>query len=391
MIPLSIPNISGNEWQYVKDCLDTGWISSVGSYVNQFEEKVAAFTGAKYAVAAMNGTAALHLSMQLTGVERGDLVIVPDITFIASCNAVSYLSAEPLLIDVDKYTWQIDLNLLESFLEENTFLMGSKVGDETEIIRSHIKHSGRRIGAILPVHVLGNMTDMDRLSAICSKYHIPMVEDSTEALGSTYKGKHSGTFGIFGTSSFNGNKIISTGGGGMILTNNEYLAKKAKHLTTQAKKDPFEYDHDEIGYNYRLVNILAAVGVAQMEQLPVFLKRKKEIDTYYRQSLENEHLRFQKIGDHVEPNNWLHTMWVEKQRPMIDHLLKNGVQCRPFWVPMHQLKMFKDCTFVSENQISQQVYQNCISIPSSTNLTDAQIEEVVEVVRLFGPPNSFGG
>jgi len=381
MIPLSIPNISGNEWQYVKDCLDTGWISSVGSYVNQFEEKVAAFTGAKYAVAAMNGTAALHLSIQLTGVERGDLVIVPDITFIASCNAVSYLGAEPLLIDVDKYTWQIDLNLLESFLEENTFLMGSKVGDETEIIRSHIKHSGRRIGAILPVHVLGNMTDMDRLSAICSKYHIPMVEDSTEALGSTYKGKHAGTFGIFGTSSFNGNKIISTGGGGMILTNDEHLAKKAKHLTTQAKTDPFEYDHDEIGYNYRLVNILAAVGVAQMEQLPGFLKRKKEIDKYYRQSLENEHLRFQKNGDNVEPNNWLHTMWVDHQRPMIDHLLKNGVQCRPFWVPMHELSMFKNCAFVSENQISQQVYRHCISIPSSTNLTDAQVEEVVKVVR----------
>jgi perosamine synthetase len=383
MIPLSIPNISGNEWQYVKECLDTGWISSVGSYVNQFEEKVAEFTGAKYAVAAMNGTAALHLSMLLTGVERDDLVIVPDITFIASCNAVSYLGAESLLIDVDKYTWQMDLNLLESFLEENSFLMGSKVGDGTEIIRSHIKHSGRRIGAILPVHVLGNMSDMDHLSAICSKYHIPMVEDSTEALGSTFKGKHAGTFGVFGTSSFNGNKIISTGGGGMILTNDEHLAKKAKHLTTQAKTDPFEYDHDEIGYNYRLVNILAAVGVAQMEQLPGFLKRKKEIDTYYRQSLENEHLRFQKIGDHVEPNNWLHTMWVEKQRPMIDHLLKNGVQCRPFWVPMHQLKMFKDCTFVSENQISKQVYQNCISIPSSTNLTDAQVEEVVKVVRGF--------
>ncbi|MBK8852968.1 MAG: LegC family aminotransferase [Saprospiraceae bacterium] len=383
MIPLSIPNISGNEWQYVKDCLDTGWISSVGSYVNAFEEKIAEFTGAKYAVAAMNGTAALHLSMQLAGVKRDDYVIVPDITFIASCNAVSYLGAEPLLIDVDKFTWQMDLNLLELYLEENTILMSSKVGDGTEIIRSHIKTSGRRIGAILPVHVLGNMVDMDRLSAICSKYHIPMVEDSTEALGSTFKGKHAGTFGIFGTSSFNGNKIISTGGGGMIFTNDENLAKKAKHLTTQAKTDPFEYDHDEIGYNYRLVNILAAVGVAQIEQLPGFLKRKKEIDKYYRESLENENLRFQKVGENVEPNNWLHTMWVDQQRPMIAHLLEHGVQCRPFWVPMHQLKMFKDCLFISEDQISGQVYNHCISIPSSTNLTDAQVEEVVKVVRGF--------
>lgn len=383
MIPLSIPNISGNEWKYVKDCLDTGWISSVGSYVTLFEEKMATYTGARYAVAAMNGTAALHLSLQLAGVERGDYVIVPDITFIASCNAVSYLGAEPLLIDVDKYTWQMDLDLLESYLEENTCLIGSTTGDGPEIIRSHVKKSGRQIGAILPVHVLGNMVDMDRLTRMCEKYHIPMVEDSTEALGSTYKGKHAGTFGIFGTSSFNGNKIISTGGGGMILTDDENLAKRAKHLTTQAKTDPFEYDHDEIGYNYRLVNILAAVGVAQMEQLPGFLQRKKEIDTFYRQSLENENLRFQKVGEYVEPNNWLHTMWVEKQRPMIDHLLKNDVQCRPFWVPMHRLNMFRNCLFISRNQVSDQVYQHCISIPSSTNLTDAQVEEAVRVVQEF--------
>ena len=383
MIPLSIPNISGNEWKYVKECLDTGWISSVGSYVNLFEDKIAGFTNAKYAVAAMNGTAALHLSLQLAGVKRGDFVVVPDITFIASCNAVSYLGADPLLIDVDAFTWQMDLDILEAFLEENTIPVGSNGEDGIEIIRSCIKESGRRIGAILPVHVLGNMVDMDRLMAISSKYHIPVVEDSTEALGSTYKGKHAGTFGMFGTSSFNGNKIISTGGGGMIFTNDEDLAKKAKHLTTQAKKDPFEYDHDEIGYNYRLVNVLAAIGVAQMEQLPGFLKRKKEIDSYYRMSLETENLRFQKVGNHVEPNNWLHTMWVAKQRPMIDHLLKNEIQCRPFWVPMHNLDMFKKCPFISRDQVSDQVYQHCVSIPSSTNLTDAQVEEVVRVVKGF--------
>lgn len=381
MIPLSIPNISGNEWTYVKDCLDTGWISSVGSYVNLFEEKVAEFTCAKYAVAAMNGTAALHLSLKLAGVQRGDFVIVPDITFIASCNAVSYLGADPLLIDVDQYTWQMDLNLLETFLEDNTFLVGSMDESGQERMYSHLKDSGRRISAILPVHVLGNMVDMEKLIALCEKYHLPIVEDSTEALGSMFNGQHAGTFGIFGTSSFNGNKIISTGGGGMILTNDEGLAKKAKHLTTQAKIDPFEYDHDAIGYNYRLVNILAAVGVAQMEQLPGFLKRKKEIDTFYRKELESENLRFQKVTDGVEPNNWLQTMWVSEQRPMIDHLLKNGIQCRPFWIPMHQLNMFRDCTFITENQVSEQVYLHCISIPSSTNLTDTQVEEVVLVIK----------
>ncbi|MBK9150491.1 MAG: LegC family aminotransferase [Saprospiraceae bacterium] len=383
MIPLSIPNISGNEWKYVKDCLDTGWISSVGSYVNLFEEKVAEFTGAKYAVAAMNGTAALHLSLQLAGVRQGDLVIVPDITFVASCNAIAYLGAEPLLIDVDPLTWQMDLDILEEFLDQKSFTVGSYDESGNEVLSSHIKDTGRRIGAIMPVHVLGNMVDMDRLMALSEKYHLPVVEDSTEALGSYYKGKHAGTFGIFGTLSFNGNKIISTGGGGMILTNDANLAKKAKHLTTQAKTDPFEYDHDAIGYNYRLVNILAAVGVAQMEQLPGFLKRKKEIDAYYRNELESENLKFQKVTDGVEPNNWLHTMWVEHQRPLIEHLLKNEVQCRPFWVPMHQLEMFKSCTFVSEKQISEQVYRHCISIPSSTGLTDDQVHKVAEVIKAF--------
>lgn len=383
MIPLSIPNISGNEWKYVKDCLDTGWISSVGSYVNLFEDKVAEFTGAKYAVAAMNGTAALHLSLQLTGVRQGDLVIVPDITFVASCNAIAYLGAEPLLIDVDTHTWQMDLDILEEFLDQNSFTVGTYDESGNEVLRSHIKDTGRRIGAVMPVHVLGNMVDMDRLMALSEKYHLPVVEDSTEALGSYYKGKHAGTFGIFGTLSFNGNKIISTGGGGMILTDDANLAEKAKHLTTQAKTDPFEYDHDAIGYNYRLVNILAAVGVAQMEQLPGFLKRKKEIDAYYRNELESENLRFQKVTDGVEPNNWLHTMWVNHQRPMIAHLLKNEVQCRPFWVPMHQLEMFKSCTFVSEKQISEQVYRHCISIPSSTGLTDDQVHKVAEVIKAF--------
>lgn len=374
MIPLSIPNISGNEWTYVKDCLDTGWISSVGSYVNQFEEKIAEFTGAKYAVAAMNGTAALHIGQELAGVRQRDYVITPDITFIATANAIKYTGADPIFIDVDRYTWQMDLDILEHFLDTETYYYKG---------HTYLLRDKRCISAIMPVHVLGNMCDMDRLMAIAKKYCLAVVEDSTEALGSKFKGKHAGTFGKFGTYSFNGNKIISTGGGGMIVTDDEELAKKAKHITTQAKTDPFEYDHDEIGYNYRLVNILAAVGVAQMEQLPGFLERKKAIDQYYRENLENENLRFQRVGENVSPNNWLHTMWVEKQRPMIKHLLDNGVQCRPFWVPMHKLRMFKHLPYISNDKISEQVYNHCISIPSSTNLTDAQVEEVVRVVRSF--------
>jgi perosamine synthetase len=270
----------------------------------------------------------------------------------------------------------MDLNILEQFLESETVL-----SERNGKIVSLYKKDNRVISIIMPVHVLGNMCDMDRLMDIANRFHLTVVEDSTEALGSTYKGKHAGTFGLLGTSSFNGNKLISTGGGGMIFTNDEAIAKHAKHLTTQAKIDPFEYMHDETGYNYRLVNILAAVGVAQMEQLPKFLERKKVIDSTYRTALENESLRFQKIGDHVVPNNWLHTMWVDEQRPMIKHLLDNGVQCRPFWVPMNQLPMYKNNLYINDNDNSDMVYKHCISIPSSTGLTDDEVEKVIQVIQ----------
>jgi perosamine synthetase len=378
MIPLSIPNISGNEWQYVKDCLDTGWISSVGSYVTKFENDIASYVGADYGIAAVNGSAALHLALQLGGIQRDDYVIAPNITFVATCNTISYHGAHPLLIDVDKFSWQIDLDLLEEFLATQT-IVGERNG--RPCIKS--KKDGKVISIIMPVHVLGNMCDMDRLMQLAATYHLTVIEDSTEALGATFKGKHAGTFGLLGTSSFNGNKLISTGGGGMIFTNDTVLAKQAKHLTTQAKTDPFEYMHDQTGYNYRLVNILAAVGCAQLEQLPSFLQRKKAIDKMYRTELESGALRFQKINDHVVPNNWLHTIWVDDQRGLIDHLIKHDIQCRPFWVPMNQLPMYKNNIFWTKSDVSNEVYHHCISIPSSTNLTDAQVEEVVHVIKEF--------
>jgi perosamine synthetase len=377
-IPLSIPNISGNEWKYVKDCLDTGWISSVGSYVTDFENKIVEFTSSKYAIAAMNGSAALHLSLQLAGVEQDDYVIAPNITFVATCNTISYHKAQSILIDVDKYTWQMDLDLLEEFLNTET-TQGYRNGKPVCI---H-KKAKKVISVIMPVHVLGNMCDMDRLMGLANAHNIVVVEDSTEALGSTYKGKHAGTFGLLGTSSFNGNKLISTGGGGMIFTSDGVIAKYAKHLTTQAKVDPFEYMHDETGYNYRLVNILAAVGVAQMEQLPSFLERKKVIDQKYRLALESNSLYFQKVTEDVVPNNWLHTMWVDDQRGMIKHLLDNGVQCRPFWVPMNQLPMYKENIYVTKTDVADKVYKHCISIPSSTGLTDEQVDRVIEVVLSY--------
>ena len=381
MILLSGPNISGNEWKYVKECLDTAWVSSVGAYVTRFEEMLAEFVGAKYAVACVNGTNALHLSLQIAGVRAKDQVLVPNITFIASVNAIKYCGADPIFVDVDKDTWQMDLDLLESWLEENTYMVESYENEETRI-NPYSKFTDRPIAAIMPVHVLGNMCDMDRLVKIAQKYHLQIIEDATESLGSYYNGKHSGTFGKFGCFSFNGNKIITTGGGGMIVTDNKTLAKKAKHLTTQAKTHPFEYIHDEIGYNYRLVNILAAMGVAQMEQLPGFIERKHQINRFYRNELEGTgDIQFQKIIPQVNPNYWLFTFNTSKQKELLTLLNEREMQSRPFWVPMNRLKMFKKDIYINDKDISGKVYGSCLSIPCSTNITDSEMQLVVDTIK----------
>jgi perosamine synthetase len=373
MTLLSAPNISGNEWTYVKECLDTAWVSSVGAYVNRFEEMMAEYTGCRYAVATSSGTTALHISLLLAGVQKNDYVIVPNITFIASLNSISYNGASPLLADVNEGTWQIDLSLLEDYLETNT-----TIEDDTCI---HLDNK-RVIRAIMPVHVLGNMADMQQLRQIAEKFRLVIVEDATEALGSYYNGKHSGSFGAMGCFSFNGNKIITTGGGGMIVTDDELLAKKAKHLTTQAKCDPFEYRHDEIGYNYRLVNILAAIGVAQMEQLPRFIQRKKEIDSIYRQELQGVgDITFQKVTEGVDPNCWLFTFRTSRQKELLDSLNKNQMQSRPFWVPMNQLQMFQNDLYISKDNHSNDIYQECLSIPCSTNISNDEVYSVINVIK----------
>lgn len=373
MLLLSGPNIAGNEWKYVKDCLDTGWVSSVGAYVEKFESMTAEYTGSKYAVATSSGTTALHICLILNGIEKNDYVIAPNVTFVASINSIKYTNADPILIDVDEHTWQMDLTLLESFLS-----------GETERINGFCtyKKNGRKIKAIMPVHVLGNMCDMDRLLDISKKYNLVIIEDATEALGSYYKGRHSGTFGLMGTFSYNGNKIITTGGGGMIITDDESLAKKAKHLTTQAKSDPFEYMHDEIGYNYRLVNTAAAMGVGQMELLPVFLKRKLEIIDFYKKELDGMgDISFQKVEETVSPNWWLPTIMTGKQREVLKILNDNKMQSRPFWVPMNKLPMFKNDVYYTKNDRSDYIYQKCLSIPCSTNITDDEMASVVSKIK----------
>ena len=375
MIPLSVPSIAGNEWKYVKDCLDTGWISSVGSYVTDFENEVAKFSQTQFGVACVNGSAGLHVAMQLCGVQQGDYVITPNITFIATVNAIKYCNANPIFIDVDADDWQMDLNLLEKFLATETTIKNDKC---------FYTKTDKQISALLAVHVLGNVCDVDRLIKICADYKLTLIEDSTESLGSYYKGKHTGGFGKMGVFSFNGNKIISTGGGGVMVTNDEALAKRAKHITTQAKADPMEYYHDENGYNYRLVNILAAVGVAQMEQLPEFLINKKKMDSFYRSELAGlGDIVFQKVSADVNPNCWLFTFKTARKNELLDYLNNLKILSRSFWVPMNQLPMHKDDVYISNNDTSNQIYKTCLSIPCSVGITKEQLIEVVTAIKNF--------
>jgi len=379
MIPLSIPNISGNELKYVKDCLDTGWISSAGEYVNKFEEAIQNYTGAKYAIACMNGTAGLQVSLILAGVTNKDIVIAPNLTFVATLNAISYTSAQTILIDNCEDSWQIDVNLLEQWLIKNTTT--TIIEDKPITIE---KLSGKKVGAIMPVYVLGGFVNMGKLLKISAKYGIPIIEDSTEALGSFKEGKHAGTFGLTGVLSFNGNKIISTGGGGMILTNSKDIAIRARHITTTAKSDPLEYFHDEVGYNYRLVNVLAAIGVAQMENFEQILKRKKEIDALYKKELRDVgDIKFQMNDIDSNPNCWLFTFRTKKMRDLLIYLNSKQIQSRPFWTPMNKLPMYKDLIYINEHDISNKIFKECISIPSSSNLSLSDQQKVISEIKKF--------
>lgn len=373
MVLLSGPNIKGNEWKYVKDCLDTGWVSSVGSYVTDFEKQISKYVGSKYAIATSSGTTALHLSLLLSEVKNNDLVLVTNITFIATLNAIKYVGASPILIDIDENSWQIDLDLLANFLDSKT-----ETRDDVCVLKS----TGQRIKAIVPVHVLGNMCDMNKLVSICKKYNISIVEDAAESLGSSFEGKHSGTFGKLGCFSFNGNKIITSGGGGMIVTDNEDLALRAKHLSTQAKADNFEYYHDAIGYNYRLTNVAAAIGLAQLEQLDNFIEKKHFVKNFYIDSLNGfGDIKFQTVEKNVNSNWWLFTIKTKNQKNLLKSLNENKLQSRPFWIPMNKLPMFKNELYISVKDISDKVYNNSLSIPCSTNISNKELSMVVDCIK----------
>ena len=343
-IPLHEPTFNGNEKKYLIDCIDSTFVSSVGKYVDKFEEIVAEYTGSKYAIAAVNGTAALHIALVLSDVTDNDEVITQPLTFIATANAISYIGAKPVFIDVDKDTMGLSPEKLKLFIKNKTKQV---LNPDSNKIQPKNKQTGKFIKAVIPMHTFGHSTRIDEIKTICDEYNIALIEDAAESLGSYYKGKHTGTFGQFGTLSFNGNKTITTGGGGMILTNNEELAKKAKHITTTAKvPHKWEYVHDMIGYNYRLTNLAAALGVAQMEQLPSFIESKRKLAKEYEEFFSSTDIEFVIEKTDCKANYWLNAV-ILKDREQRDEFLEKtnseGIMTRPIWELMNRLKMFKDC------------------------------------------------
>lgn len=379
MIPLSSPHFFNNEKKYVMECLDTGWVSSAGSYVSKFEDLIKSRVKSRNAIACMNGTVGLQTALNLLKVSQGDLVLTTNLTFVATLNSISYTGAEAVLFDIDENTWQIDLDLVREWLFSNTQLQE----ENDNIVSRHII-SGKKIGAIVPVHVLGGLVDIDKLNSISKEFHIPIIEDSTEALGSYYKNKYAGTFGDIGVFSFNGNKIITTGGGGMIVTNNNDYAKRARHITTTAKINSLDYFHNEVGYNYRLVNVLAAIGVAQLENFQKILKNKKRIDSNYKSSLSSiDGAIFQEHYPNTHPNFWLFTFRAPMMRDLLEYLNNNGIQSRPFWTPMNLLPMYSKLEYFHKNNVTKKIFSESISIPSSSNLTNEQQELVVSKIKNF--------
>jgi len=337
-ITLHRPVFEGNERKYLVNCIDSNFVSSVGEKVNQFEKDIAKYTGSKYAIATVNGTAALHIAIELAGVKPGDEVISQALTFIATCNAISYTGAKPTFIDVDIDTMGMSPLALKKFLETNCKKKDGKVVNKT---------SGKRIGACIPMHTFGFPCRIEEISEICSSWDIPLIEDAAESLGSYVNKKHTGTFGAIGTLSFNGNKVITTGGGGMIITNNSDLAVRAKHITTTAKvPHPYEFIHDQMGYNYRMPNLNAALGCAQMERLDDFLKIKLELADKWDLFFSQRNAEFVKPIKGYKANHWLNAIILDSKEDRDDFLKftnENGVMTRPIWRLMSELSMFKNC------------------------------------------------
>jgi aminotransferase in exopolysaccharide biosynthesis len=376
IIPLHEPVFAGNEKKYLNECIDTTFVSSVGKFVDNFEVKIAQYTGAKYAVACVNGTSALHLALNLVGVEPGHEVITQPLTFIATANAITYCGAKPVFLDVDIDTMGLCPAKLEDWLKKNVTFKKSKqktrnAKREMLVDQPYNKSTNKIISGCIPMHTFGHPCKIDEIIEICNHFHIPVVEDASESLGSFYKGIHTGTYGKIGVLSFNGNKILTTGGGGMMLFNDEVLGKRAKHLSTQAKiPHTLEFSHDEIGYNYRMPNINAALGLAQLEQLPLFLQSKRETAIAYKEFFSELDIEFVTEPINCKSNYWMNAILL-KDKTERDLFLKltnnNGIMTRPAWKLMNTLIMFKDCqTDNLKNAI--EISNRLVNIPSSVRV-----------------------
>jgi perosamine synthetase len=372
-IPLSEPHLAGNELRYLQECIRTNFVSSVGPFVERFERSVADYVGARFAVATVNGTAALHISLLVAGVVPDDEVLVSDLTFVAPANAVRYVGAWPVFIDAEAEYFEIDTDRVIDFLERECRWNRGELRNRT---------TGRRVKAIIPVHVLGHPCNIDPIVGAARKYGLTVIEDATESLGAKYKERMVGTLADMACFSFNGNKIITTGGGGMLLTDNEQWARRAKYLATQAKDDPIEYVHNEIGYNYRLTNVLAALGVAQMEQLPAFIERKRDIARIYEELLGDlSGIRLMHEAQWAFSNFWLYTIRIDAEKFGLDSravmaaLKQDNIESRPLWRPMHMLPPhYPSQSFLSG--VSESLYRDALSLPCSVGLSNDDVTAV---------------
>jgi len=377
-VPLCIPEIRGNEWNYVKESLDTGWVSSVGSFVTDFEKAVAEFVGARNGIATVNGTAALHIALLVAGVQPDDEVLTSALTFIAPANAIRYVGAWPVFIDAEPTFWQMDVEKVSDFLTRDCdFLDG--------VLRNRI--TGRRVRAILPVHILGHPVDIDPLLTLARKFDLTVIEDATESLGATYHHRRVGHLGDIACFSFNGNKLITTGGGGMIVTDRDDWAQRASYLTTQCKDDSIEYIHETIGFNYRLTNLQAAVGLAQMEQLQSYISAKRIIAKRYREALGDvPGITVMSEAEWACSTFWLFTILVNRSqfecgsRELLRTFADSRIQTRPLWQPLH-LSPAHRRAYATDCSVAERLFEEALSLPCSVGLSTTGQGRVIEQLR----------
>jgi perosamine synthetase len=370
--------LRGNEWNYIKDCLDTGWVSSVGEYVDRFENMLRAHVGTKFAVATVNGTSALHVALLVAGVCPNDEVFVSTLTFIAPANAIRYAGAWPIFVDAEPDYWQMDPQRIERFIQEQCAWDGKELRN---------RRTGNRVRAIVPVHVLGHPVNMRPLVEIARRYGLVIIEDATESLGASDAQHKAGSIGDIACFSFNGNKLLTTGGGGMIATDNREWAARARYLTTQAKDDPLEYEHHAIGYNYRLTNVLAALGCAQMEQIEAYIAAKRRIARRYVEAFsELDGLKCMRQAPWAESVWWMFTVRIDAarfgvgSRELLRSLAVAKIQTRPLWQPLHRSRAHAGSEVIG-GEVAETLHAECLSLPCSVDLSDEQQARVIAAVR----------